>query len=895
MGSAATLTAGQTTSLKIEIHESGYAFEIQYDSNTKPSKIDLPTTTIISTDAIAVYDAAYSGGAIVAAGFNGENKFIRTTISDPFGTDDISSLDVEITDPSGATTTVNLSAANEVATSGCSKTYEYLWTTPGQEGDYTIKTIAHEGLENTIADTASTIFTVTFNDFGSPCALEFTDELDVNATNYDANATIYVRLTEADKNDFSGTAETITVTLSNTSGDSESLTLTETGLNTGIFQGNIASSSTVVGATNDNSLYAPMGATISVNYTDPDDVGDICTDAAIINTLAPAVAITKTLINPADTTVLIGDFIQFDLVVSNPGPTTLSTVALSDVFDNACMTYDSASVAPTSTGTGTIDWTNVGPISSGGSVTISVYFTSLTACNPANNNASVSAVDQNSMAVSAGPESAFVIIHNPALTISKTVTSPVGDAYVGDTLTYTITLNNIGSTNITTLPLSDNYPAACMEFITASIAPDASGGGLLLWNNLGTLNASSNTSVTVSFKVIGECTPILNTGDVSFATDDSGNDIPAVQSEASKDIQLPPVALDDLTSTTEGVGVAIDVPNNDSDPNSNLNLMSVSTTGLLQPSNGTTSINGTTGEITYTPTGGFSGTDQFEYAICDNTSPTPLCDTATVTVNIQCLGSLGQNIISGTVFTDADQDGSLGASESGATGIKIYLYEDVNENGGIEGLDNLIDSVNSAGDGTYSFTPTPGSFPIQYLTIINTDGLPTGALMTTENKETAYFTAVGQSDCNNNFGFVADADLSLTKTANLGTVQVGQVIIFTISVSNAGPAQASGVEVTDILPAEFNYTNDDSGGNYNSSTGVWTVGTIPLGSTATINISATANAVSTPTNTAEVTMSGLNDPDSTPNNNQATEDDQASLQVTVDCTLIKAQLNIIKN
>jgi len=45
------------------------------------------------------------------------------------------------------------------------------------------------------------------------------------------------------------------------------------------------------------------------------------------------------------------------------------------------------------------------------------------------------------------------------------------------------------------------------------------------------------------------------------------------------------------------------------------------------------------------------------------------------------------------------------------------------------------------------------------------------------------------------------ADLSLSKTANTTTPNVGTNVIFTITVTNAGPDNATGVSVLDRLPS----------------------------------------------------------------------------------------------
>ncbi|MEZ5001551.1 MAG: Ig-like domain-containing protein [Chitinophagales bacterium] len=99
-----------------------------------------------------------------------------------------------------------------------------------------------------------------------------------------------------------------------------------------------------------------------------------------------------------------------------------------------------------------------------------------------------------------------------------------------------------------------------------------------------------------------------------------------------------PVAIDDYDTTLNNSAVIIDVAGNDVDDN--INDASVDTIPGFGPSNGTLVINGN-GSITYTPDPNSAGNDQFNYLICDNSIPTPLCDTATVFINIQCapLGS----------------------------------------------------------------------------------------------------------------------------------------------------------------------------------------------------------------------------------------------------------------
>lgn len=129
------------------------------------------------------------------------------------------------------------------------------------------------------------------------------------------------------------------------------------------------------------------------------------------------------------------------------------------------------------------------------------------------------------------------------------------------------------------------------------------------------------------------------------------------------------------------------------------------------------------------------------------------------------------------------------------------------------------------------------------------------------------------------------ADLSLTKSVSSAAPATGSSLSYTLAVTNASgsPATATGVTVLDTLPAGFSFTNATGFGSYNSSTGVWTVGSVPPGATRTLTISGTVNATSGATilNSAEITASSAPDIDSTPGNGATGEDDYAAASFTV--------------
>ncbi len=129
------------------------------------------------------------------------------------------------------------------------------------------------------------------------------------------------------------------------------------------------------------------------------------------------------------------------------------------------------------------------------------------------------------------------------------------------------------------------------------------------------------------------------------------------------------------------------------------------------------------------------------------------------------------------------------------------------------------------------------------------------------------------------------ADLSTSKSVNDSTVSVGDTVVFTLEVTNSGPSDATGVELTDSDLAGSDYTNvqvsgTPSQGTFDTTTGVWTIGALAVGATATVDIQAEVAASPPLTNSAEITASDQLDPDSTPNNGDPAEDDQDSVALS---------------
>gem|GEM_PF-725367 len=130
----------------------------------------------------------------------------------------------------------------------------------------------------------------------------------------------------------------------------------------------------------------------------------------------------------------------------------------------------------------------------------------------------------------------------------------------------------------------------------------------------------------------------------------------------------------------------------------------------------------------------------------------------------------------------------------------------------------------------------------------------------------------------------SQADVSLTMTVSDPVPSMGDVITFTISVTNinnTGYGSATNLEVMDMLPAGLSHQfSSPSVGSYDFSNGVWTIGSLTVGSTATLTIDVRVEASGSHTNVAEVWSMDYLDADSTPGNAATVaEDDSEVLSV----------------
>ena len=216
--------------------------------------------------------------------------------------------------------------------------------------------------------------------------------------------------------------------------------------------------------------------------------------------------------------------------------------------------------------------------------------------------------------------------------------------------------------------------------------------------DLDPLTAGTQTSFTVpgqgTFTVnpsgVVTFTPVLNyngtTTPVTYSVCDNGTPLPAQCAQANITVTVtpvndPPVAVNDVATTTEDMPVTITILSNDSDVDGSLVPGSIdldpvtagTQTTFNIPGQGTFVVNPVTGVVTFTPVSNFNGpTTPITYSVCDNGTPLPaLCAQATITVTVNPVNDppVAVNDVATTpedtpvtiniLSNDSDPDGSL--------------------------------------------------------------------------------------------------------------------------------------------------------------------------------------------------------------------------------------------
>jgi len=198
-------------------------------------------------------------------------------------------------------------------------------------------------------------------------------------------------------------------------------------------------------------------------------------------------------------------------------------------------------------------------------------------------------------------------------------------------------------------------------------------------------------------------------------------------------------------------------------------------------------------------------------------------------------------------------------------------------------------------------TVNVGAGAAQTLTITAKVLAPAANTIPAAQTNVATVTNAAEPDPNpgNNTGTATEtpqyADLAVTKRTDKPQPNVGETITYTVTLSNLGTATATGVEVTDTLPANVTYVSSTAaaGTTFTPSAtgGVWSVPTIAPNQTILLTITATATASGVQFNTVGITKSDVWDPNDG-NNTAKTPTDPQEADLVVGKTVDNATPNV---
>lgn len=237
------------------------------------------------------------------------------------------------------------------------------------------------------------------------------------------------------------------------------------------------------------------------------------------------------------------------------------------------------------------------------------------------------------------------------------------------------------------------------------------------------------------------------------------------------------------------------------------------------------------------------------------------------------------------------------SSNNGNTTINGMLNSSPNSSFRIEYYANTVCNGSGFGEGQtflgFDTVKTDVAGNVSFSTLLNGVSLTQGSFITATATDTINNTS--EFSACQLFGAMQVADIELIKQVDKPRLMLGEQMIFTITLTNKGPDAATNIAVKDILPPGITINQATPiSGTFDASTGVWGVPTLNSGEQATLSIEGTATEIGTIINTAEVIACDQPDPDSSPNNQQAGEDDQSSATIEVQPVIVAADIELIK-
>jgi uncharacterized repeat protein (TIGR01451 family) len=467
------------------------------------------------------------------------------------------------------------------------------------------------------------------------------------------------------------------------------------------------------------------------------------------------------------------------------------------------------------------------------------------------------------------------------LGLSKTVSNATPN--VGQTVTFTVTLTDLGPNPATNVTVSDLLPAG-LGFVSATPSQGTYVPATGVWT-IGTVTTSTQQTLQVQAQVDAS-TAQTNTATVSH----SDQPDPGSGNNAASATETPQRADLSLTKTVDnatplvGNNVVFTVTLRDlgSDTATNVTVNDMLPAGL-------TFVSSTPSQGTYNPSSHVwavgtvtTATQQTLMITANVTSAGVMTNVATVSHSDQFDPSVPNNFASVTVTATESADLGLTKTVSNATpnvGDTLTFTVTLANSGPSAATNVSVNDLLPAGLTLMSATPSQGTYVSGVWTVgtVTTSTPQTLQILahvdaSTSQTNTATIAHSDQPDpaSGNNAASATEtpqsADLWLSKTVDNATPLVGTNVVFMVTLRDLGSDTASNVTVSDVLPPGLMFVSSTpSQGTFNPGSGLWTVGTLTTTTQQTLMITATVVSAGVMTNTAAVSHSDQFDPTTTNN------------------------------
>ncbi|NFJ07590.1 DUF11 domain-containing protein, partial [Clostridium botulinum] len=500
----------------------------------------------------------------------------------------------------------------------------------------------------------------------------------------------------------------------------------------------------------------------------------------------------------------------------------------------------------------------------------------------------------------------------PLFTPVKTISTPV--ANVGETVTYTVTLENTCTSPLTNVFLKDNVPNGLL-FVAGSVIVNGVSEGSFDPNVGFTIpNIPGVSTATITFDAVVNAVPTpnpaLNTATINYSytpveggiesnfTVDS-NTVPLEVRAVVADVGVIKTGSPNPVMSGETLTYTIDVSN--LGPGDAQNVVLTDTI----PPEITGAEFSTDGEVTFSPwPGSFNiGTllnQETRTILIKGTvaqvAPGFITNTAEVTSTTPDPNLSNNTSTSVIEVNESTEEADVGVFKSvGLNPVpagEVVVFPIKVSNFGPADAQNVvltdtippeITGAEFSEDGGSTFSPWTGSLVIGTLLNGETrDILIRGTVSPTaagiiSNTATVTSTTPDPNPSNNTSTVDVEvlapvvADVSVVKTASPNPVMAGELLTYTINVTNFGLSSAENVVLTDVISPEITGAefSTNGGGTFNPWPGSLNIGTLPASETRTILIRGIVSPTATGiiSNTATVTSTT---PDPNPNNNTST-------------------------